>query len=230
MSDRVLVVDDDRALLRALSIGLSARGYEVVTATNGNDGVVLTSLRQPDLVVLDVSLPDLDGVEVCRRIRSFSDVPVLMLSALGSEGRKVEALDSGADDYVTKPFSMPELEARLRVLRRRSTRSTGEEPSVVEVGPLRCDLVHHTATLDGGPLGLTSKEFDLLAFLARNAGKVCTHQVILREVWGSKYSTEANYLRVYAHRLRRKLGEHGGMLVTHAGIGYELVAPDAAGE
>lgn len=230
MSDRVLVVDDDRALLRALSIGLSARGYEVVTATNGNDGVVLTSLRQPDLVVLDVSLPDLDGVEVCRRIRSFSDVPVLMLSALGSEGRKVEALDSGADDYVTKPFSMPELEARLRVLRRRSTRPMDEEPSVVEVGPLRCDLVHHTATLDGASLGLTAKEFDLLAFLARNAGKVCTHQVILREVWGSTYSTEANYLRVYAHRLRRKLGCRERMLVTHSGIGYELVAPDAAGE
>ncbi len=225
MSERILVVDDDRALLRALSIGLTARGYEVVTSKTGADGVVLASLHQPDIVVLDVSLPDVDGVEVCRRIRTFSDVPILMLSALGDERRKVEALDGGADDYVTKPFSMPELEARLRVLRRRSRREDPPTPSEVVVGALSCDVVHRTAALDGVAMPLTSKEFDLLAFLARHAGKVCTHQMILREVWGATYSTEANYLRVYAHRLRKKLGEHGNMLVTHAGIGYELVAP-----
>ena len=223
-AETVLLVDDDRALLRALSIGLSARGYEVVTARSGADGVLQASLAQPDVVVLDLSLPDLDGVEVCRRIRGFSDVPVLVLSALGSESRKVEALDFGADDYVTKPFGMAELEARLRVLLRRSRSSAPAEPVELAVGPLRCDLAHHTAWIDGAPLRLTAKEFDLLAFLARHEGKVCTHQMILREVWGATYSTEANYLRVYAHRLRRKLGIHGAMLVTHPGIGYELSA------
>jgi two-component system KDP operon response regulator KdpE len=228
VSERVLVVDDDRALLRALSIGLEARGYEVVTARTGDDGVVLSSLRQPDLVVLDLSLPDIDGVEVCRRIRSFSDVPILVLSALGSEERKVEALDRGADDYVTKPFSMPELEARLRVLRRRSLRTAPEPERELSVGTLRCDLLHRGAWLDGESLALTSKEFDLLAFLARHAGKVCTHQMILREVWGETYSAGAHSLRVYAHRLRKKLGSHGSMLVTHSGIGYELVDDGAA--
>jgi two-component system KDP operon response regulator KdpE len=223
----VLVVDDDRALLRALSIGLVARGYDVVTARTGNDGVVQASLAQPDVVVLDLSLPDLDGVEVCGRVRSFSDVPILVLSALGNEERKVDALDHGADDYVTKPFGMAELEARLRVLLRRS-RAEDALPSEVAVGGLTCDLVHRMATLDGTPLRLTAKEFDLLAYLARHVGKVCTHQMILRDVWGASYSDEAHYLRVYAHRLRRKLGEAGAMLVTHPGIGYELTAEVAA--
>jgi two-component system, OmpR family, KDP operon response regulator KdpE len=224
-AERVLVVDDDRALLRALSIGLSARGYEVSTARTGADGVVLASLRQPHVVVLDLSLPDLDGATVCGRIREFSDVPILILSALGSEERKVDALDRGADDYVTKPFGMAELEARLRVLLRRSALPSGPAlPTVLHVGTLTCDLVHRTALVDGEPLRLTAKEFDLLAFLARHEGKVCTHQMILREVWGATYSSEAHYLRVYAHRLRKKLGPYGEMLVTHSGIGYELVA------
>jgi two-component system KDP operon response regulator KdpE len=227
VSETVLVVDDDRALLRALSIGLAARGYEVLTARTGTDGVVQASLRQPDVVVLDLSLPDIDGVEVCRRIRGFSEVPIVILSALGSEDRKVDALDRGADDYVTKPFGMAELEARLRVLLRRSRVAEPAGPTEVTVGPLVCDLVHRMAILDGEPMRLTAKEFDLLAFLARHAGKVCTHQMILREVWGATYSTEANYLRVYAHRLRRKLGVHGTMLITHSGIGYEL-APEAS--
>jgi two-component system, OmpR family, KDP operon response regulator KdpE len=227
-AERILVVDDDRALLRALSIGLAARGYDVVTARTGADGVVQASLAQPALVVLDLSLPDLDGVEVCARIRAFSDVPILVLSALGSEERKVEALDRGADDYVTKPFGMAELEARLRVLLRRTRPSDHGALTEVTVGPLTCDLVHRMATLDGEALRLTAKEFDLLAFLARHADKVCTHQMILREVWGATYSSEAQYLRVYAHRLRRRLGGHADMLVTHAGIGYELATPPSA--
>jgi two-component system, OmpR family, KDP operon response regulator KdpE len=227
-AERILVVDDDRALLRVLSIGLAARGYDVVTARTGLDGVVQASLHQPDVIVLDLSLPDLDGVEVCRRIREFTETPILVLSALGSEDRKVEALDRGADDYVTKPFGMAELEARLRVLLRRSRSGESTSPVEIRVGPLVCNLVHRMATLDGEPMRLTSKEFDLLAFLARHAGKVCTHQMILREVWGATYSSEAHYLRVYAHRLRKKLGDHGAMLVTHAGIGYELTASDDA--
>jgi two-component system KDP operon response regulator KdpE len=151
-------------------------------------------------------------------------VPVLFLTAKGEVIDKVVGLKLGADDYVTKPFGMAELEARLRVLLRRSAPSAPAAPTVLHVGPLTCDLVHRSASVDDESLRLTSKEFDLLAFLARHEGKVCTHQMILREVWGATYSTEAHYLRVYAHRLRKKLGAHGDMLVTHSGIGYELVA------
>ncbi len=221
--EKIVVVDDDRSLLRALSIGLRAHGYDVTTAVTGENGVVQVSLVQPDAVVLDMSLPDIDGVEVCARVRMFSDVPIIILSALGSEVRKVEALDAGADDYVTKPFGMAELEARLRVVLRRS-RGPVEVNDATEiiVGPLKVDYVHHMVFLDGADLHLTAKEYELLAFLARHVGRVCTHQMILREVWGQMYSTESNYLRVYSHRLRRKLGPYGDMLVTHPGIGYEL--------
>jgi two-component system KDP operon response regulator KdpE len=227
---RILIVDDDRALQRALRIGLSARGYEVVEARSGTDGVHQVSLSAPDVVVLDLGLPDLDGMEVCRRIREWSQVPIIVLSAAGSEPRKVAALDAGADDYVTKPFGMAELEARLRVALRRADRTAHDEPTEVSVGRLRVDLVHHTVWLDGAPLELTGREYDLLAYLARHAGKVCTHQMILRDVWGSAYGKEANYLRVYAHRLRRKLGSAGRMLRTQAGVGYELVDEGPAGE
>ena len=220
---RILVVDDDRALLRALTIALSSRGYDVVTARTGSDGVTQASLTTPDVVVLDLGLPDLDGVEVCRRIRQWSQVPVIVLSAAGSEDRKVSALDAGADDYMTKPFGMAELEARLRVALRRAARTAPEEPSEVVVGRIEVDLVHHMARLDGRDLDLTGREFDLLAYLARHAGKICTHQMILRDVWGSAYSNEAHYLRVYAHRLRRKLGDAGHLLRTQPGVGYQLV-------
>jgi two-component system KDP operon response regulator KdpE len=219
----VLLVDDDPALVRALRIGLSARGYEVATAGTGEDGVTQTALLTPDVVVLDLGLPDIDGVEVCRRIRLWSAVPIIVLSAAESEARKVSALDNGADDYVTKPFSMAELEARLRVALRRRPLSVDDEPKQLKVGPITVDLVHHMAQVDGEALDLTAREFDLLSYLARHAGKVCTHQMILRSVWGSAYGSEAHYLRVYAHRLRRKLGDAGRLLRTQPGIGYQLI-------
>ena len=220
---RILVVDDDAALQKALAIALGARGNEVVAARTGEQGVVQAALAQPEVVVLDLGLPDIAGIEVCRRIRAFSTVPIVVLSAAGDERAKVDALDGGADDYVTKPFGMAELEARLRVaLRHRA--QPGEAPeTVLEVGPLSVDLVHREAACDGRPLELTAREVDLLAFLARHAGKVCTHHMILAEVWGPGYQEEAHYLRVYAHRLRRKLGENGRLLRTHPGIGYQLV-------
>jgi two-component system KDP operon response regulator KdpE len=220
---RILLVDDDQSLLRALKIGLSARGYDVVVARTGTDGVTQASLSAPDVVVLDLGLPDIDGLEVCRRIREWSEVPIIVLSAAGTEDRKVVALDTGADDYVTKPFGMAELEARLRVALRRSTRTTPDQPTELTVGRIEVDLVHHMARLDGQPLDLTGREFDLLAYLARHAGKVCTHQMILRDVWGSAYGNEAHYLRVYAHRLRRKLDDAGHLLRTQPGIGYQLL-------
>jgi two-component system KDP operon response regulator KdpE len=226
---KVLVVDDDPSLLKALRIGLTARGDDVLVAHSGAEAINQVALAGPDLVILDLGLPDLDGLEVCRRVREFSDVPIVVLSAYGDERRKVEALDSGADDFVTKPFGMAELEARLRVaLRHASARSDGQEKSTtIAVGDLDVDLVHHMATLSGTPLQLTAKEFELLAYLARHAGKVCTHHMILKDVWGPGYGAESNYVRVYTHRLRKKLGDdEGQMLKTIPGVGYQLI-PDA---
>jgi two-component system, OmpR family, KDP operon response regulator KdpE len=224
---KVLVVDDDPALLKALRIGLTARGDEVVTAHSGAEAVNQVALAGPELVILDLGLPDIDGIEVCRRVRAFSDVPIVVLSAYGDERRKVEALDSGADDFVTKPFGMAELEARLRVALRHATarKSEGSDQSTtLVVGDLSIDLVHHMATLSGSELQLTAKEFELLTYLARHAGKVCTHHMILKDVWGPGYGAESNYVRVYTHRLRKKLGdEEGTLLKTVPGIGYQLV-------
>jgi two-component system KDP operon response regulator KdpE len=222
---RVLVVDDDRSLLRALRLGLSARGHEVSFAGTGQEGLSKLALEAQDVVVLDLGLPDIDGVEVCRRTRQWSEVPIVVLSATGLEERKVAALDSGADDYVTKPFGMAELEARIRAaVRARSAAVPGEARLVV--GKLELDLAHHGASLSGRPLELTAKEFDLLSYLARRAGKICTHQMILGQVWGGEYGSEAESLRVYVSRLRRKLGDpEGKLLRTSPGVGYSLSAP-----
>ncbi|HZU80841.1 MAG TPA: response regulator transcription factor [Acidimicrobiales bacterium] len=225
---KVLAVDDDQALLRALRIGLSALGHEVATATTGERGISEAALVAPDAIVLDLGLPDLDGMAVCRRIRQWSDVPIIVLSADGTDDRKIAALDGGADDYMTKPFSMGELEARLRVALRHRQAPEPEDLKAIDVGPLHLDLVHQEAAMGGERLDLTAREFALLAFLARHAGKVCTHKMILEAVWGPHYGTEIQYLRVYTYRLRRKLGdEEGAWLRTVPGIGYRLQAPDA---
>jgi len=220
---KILIVDDDPALVKALRIGLTARGDEVATA----HAITQVALFSPDLVILDLGLPDLDGLEVCRRIREFSDVPVVVLSAYGDERRKVEALDGGADDFITKPFGMAELEARLRVAIRHSAARTGsrsQPAATLRIGQLEIDMVHHMASMGGEALVLTAREFDLLAYLARNAGKVCTHHMILKDVWGAGYGAESNYVRVYAHRLRKKLNDDDGeILRTVPGIGYQLV-------
>ncbi len=218
---KVLVIDDDPSLLRALRVGLQAGGHEVVTADNGERGISATALNAPDVVVLDLELPDLDGLAVCRAIRGWSDVPIIVLSATGAENRKVAALDGGANDYVTKPFSMPELEARIRAVTRGRTEETG--PTTLQCGALVIDLVHHDALFDGESVALTTKEFDVLAFLARYAGRTCTHQMILRAVWGVGYGDEAQYVHTYVHRLRQKLGDEAGELIqTVPSVGYCL--------
>jgi two-component system KDP operon response regulator KdpE len=222
---RVLAIDDDKALLRALRVALSAKGHEVLVAATAEEGLSSLALRSPDVVVLDLGLPDLDGLEVVRRIRSWSDVPVIVLSATALEDRKVAALDGGANDYVTKPFGMAELEARIRTALRHAAQPVAPDDGTLKVGPIALDLVHYQATVDGEPVELTAKEFELLAFLARHAGKTCTHQMVLRQVWGDSYGDEADYLRVYIYRLRKKLGDKGGpMLRTSPGIGYCLSA------
>ncbi len=226
---RVLVVDDDPALLRALRLALRAAHHEVITTVNGTDGLEQVTRVSPEVVILDLGLPDMDGMTVCRRIRAWSDVPIIVLSATSSEERKVAALDEGADDYVTKPFGMAELEARIRaVLRHRVRPEDGSGPEQITVGSLHLDLVHHQADIAGTSVELTAKEFDVLAFLASNAGKLCTHQMILRAVWGSTYSTEAQYLHAYIHRLRQKLGDESSVVIkTAPGVGYSISAEAA---
>jgi two-component system, OmpR family, KDP operon response regulator KdpE len=227
----VVVVDDEPAILRALSVALRARGYEVVTATDGAAAIDLVATSDPAVVVLDLGLPDLDGIEVCRRVREWSEVPIIVLTADGADDRKVAALDSGADDYVTKPFSTPELLARLRVALRHRTRALAGAPdeAVQVVGDVVVDRAHHSVTVGGRPLALTPKEFGFLAVLARHPGRVLTHRAILQAVWGDEYGTETQYLRVYASQLRKKLGDTPDhrRLVTEPGVGYRLVDPEA---
>ncbi len=224
---RLLLIDDEPAILRALSVGLRARGYELVTARTGEQGLAEAALKRPDVVVLDLQLPDMDGTEVCRQLRGWSEVPILVLSAHGHEDRKVAALDAGADDFITKPFGMAELQARIRVaLRHKDQRPP--EPDLL-VGPLRLDLAARRVTKDGQRVDLTATEYQMLAYLARNADRVVTQDRLLAEVWGSRYGADAHYLRVYANRLRRKLGlRHGELLLTHPGVGYELRTPESA--
>jgi two-component system KDP operon response regulator KdpE len=226
---RILAVDDDSALLRVLRIGLVALGHEVLTASTGNQGISQAAVGAPDVIVLDLGLPDMDGLDVCRRIRQWSAVPIIVLSADGTEFRKIAALDGGADDYMTKPFGMGELEARLRVaLRHRPQAEDRDEPTTVTVGPLVLDLVRHEGAMNGRALDLTTREFAFLSYLARHPGQVVTHRMILEHVWGPRYGTETHYLRVYAYRLRRKLGDTDGhFLRTLPGVGYELT-DDAA--
>ena len=221
---RVLVVDDDTALLRALRLALNAAGHQVITAPDGQEGLAQAARATPDVIVLDLGLPDIDGLEVCRRVRGWSDVPIIVLSATHAEDRKVAALDGGADDYVTKPFSMAELEARIRVvLRHRQAHLAEHSSETLTVGPLELDLTRRVAVLAHTAVELTSKEFDVLAFLAANAGKVCTHQMILTAVWGIGYSREARYLHAYIHKLRQKLSDRSGLAInTTPGIGYVL--------
>jgi two-component system, OmpR family, KDP operon response regulator KdpE len=221
---KVLVIDDDPSLLRALRLGLQAGGHDVITAVNGEQGISQTARSSPDIVVLDLGLPDIDGQSVCKRIRQWSKVPIIILSASGTEDRKVAALDGGADDYVTKPFGMAELEARIRTaLRHRIVDVDDAPPATITVGSLDLDLVHHQAQIRGAPVDLTAKEFDVLSFLARHAGRTCTHQMILSAVWGTGYGREAQYLHAYVHRLRQKLDDGSGTLIrTAPGVGYSL--------
>ncbi len=222
----VLVVDDEPAIRRTVSAGLRARDYEVREAENGERAVAAVAEDPPDLVILDLGLPDIDGVDVCRRIRAWSQVPIVVLSAEASDYRKVLALDEGADDYVTKPFSMPELLARVRVaLRHRSaTEGSEEEAMELRVGDLLVDLARHRVSVGDRDVELTPKEFDFLALLARWPGRVLTHRAILQEVWGPEYGHETHYLRVYASQIRKKLGDPPDRqrLVTEPGVGYRL--------
>jgi two-component system KDP operon response regulator KdpE len=223
---RVLVVDDEPQILRALETTLRVEGYEVETAATAEQALAKAAMRPPDVIILDLVLPDRSGIDVCRELRGWTRVPILILSAVGDEREKVTALDAGADDYVTKPFSGEELLARLRAALRRA----GPKGSpVLEVGELRIDLEKHAVFRNGERLRLTPHEFSLLRLFAENEGKLLTHRMILREVWGPSYQTESNYLHVYVSHLRRKLERdptRPRYILTEPGAGYRFVAPD----
>jgi two-component system KDP operon response regulator KdpE len=223
---RILVVDDEPQILRALRTSLRGAGYEVETAATAEEAIARAAMRPPDAVILDLVLPDGSGTDVCRELRRWTDVPVLVLSAVGEEREKVAALDAGADDYVTKPFGIDELLARLRASLRRVVPSG--EP-VVEVGDLRIDLEKQSVHRDGRLVALTPHEFALLRVLAQNRGKLLTHLAILRAVWGPAYATESHYIHVYVSQLRRKLEPdptRPRYILTEPGAGYRLVDPD----
>ncbi|HEY2672263.1 MAG TPA: response regulator [Rugosimonospora sp.] len=220
---RILVVDDDRQLLRALRINLIARGYDVVLAPDGATALAAASRQPPDLVVVDLGLPDMDGVEVVEGIRGWSSAPVIVLSARHLEQSKVRALDAGADDYVTKPFGMDELLARVRAALRRAAPAS-QEP-VVETEAFTIDLAARRVTRDGADVRLTPTEWHLLEVLVRNAGRLVSQRQLLQEVWGPKYESETNYLRVYVAQLRGKLEPDPSRpryLLTEPGMGYRF--------
>ncbi len=222
----VLVIDDEAPLLRALQINLSARDYSVSTATDGTSGLSAMARNHPDVVIVDLGLPDMDGTDVIRGIRGWSNAPIIVLSARGQEIQKVEALDAGADDYVTKPFGMNELLARLRAATRRARPGT-DEP-VVDTGDFTVDLAAKRVTLSSGAhVRLTPTEWQILELLARHRGRLITGRQLLQEVWGPEYETETHYLRVYMAQLRRKLEPDPARprhLLTEPGMGYRLQA------
>jgi two-component system KDP operon response regulator KdpE len=218
----VLVVDDEPQILRALKTTLQATNYKVESARTGEEGLAIAAAQAPELVVLDLGLPDIDGTEVIRRLRAWSDVPVIVLSVRADQSDKIEALDAGADDYVTKPFETEELLARMRATLRRIN-GAPDEPPVLTFGSLEIEPAKKLVRLDGEMIHLTPTEYSLLEAMATNPGKLLTHQWLLRKVWGQGYATESHYLHVYVRQLRQKLRDDGArptFIVTEPGVGY----------
>ncbi|GAA3058577.1 response regulator [Kitasatospora albolonga] len=222
---RVLVVDDEPQIVRALVINLKARKYEVDAAHDGASALELAAAKHPDVVLLDLGLPDMEGVEVIRGLRGWTRVPIIVLSARHASDEKVEALDAGADDYVTKPFGMDELLARMRAAVRRAEPVAGEDDAVVVTEGFTVDLAAKKVNRDGADIRLTPTEWHLLEVLVRNAGRLVSQTQLLQEVWGPAYRTETNYLRVYLAQLRRKLEtdpSHPRHFITEPGMGYRF--------
>ena len=220
----VLVIDDEVAILRFLKPALEANNYEMASAGTVAEGLKRIAAETPDIVLLDLGLPDGDGKDVIRRAREFSDLPIIVLSAREREAEKIEALDIGADDYVNKPFNVGELLARMRTASRHRMQRKAETP-VIKVGGLEIDAVRHRALRNGAELKLTPKEFELLSFLARHAGRVVTHKQILTAVWGPAHTHDTQYLRVYVGQLRQKIEEKPddpAVILTEPGIGYRI--------
>ena len=225
--ERVLVVDDEPQIRRALRVALRANGYTVDEAATGEEALDTAALTPPDVVILDLALPDVDGVEVCRRLREWTSTPVLVLSARGDEEAKVRALDEGADDYVTKPFGVPELLARMRVALRHATLAASASEPIIQAGLVEIDLARRLVRRDGEEVHLTPTEYGLLRYLAEHAGRVVTHGQLLRAVLGAEYEDAIGSLRVYVASLRKKLEDDPStprLIVTEPGVGYRLRA------
>jgi two-component system KDP operon response regulator KdpE len=221
---RVLVVDDEPQIRRLLRVSLAAQGYHLIEAASGEQAVTRAATERPDLVILDLGLPDMDGHEVVRRLREWTEVPIIVLSVRDRESDKVRAFDEGADDYVTKPFGMPELMARMRAALRHRLQSETKDP-VFRSGDLVVDLGRRAVTVAGLEMKLTPKQYDLLRVLVAHAGKVMTHQQLLRQVWGPAYGKESQYLRVYVAQLRQKIEPdptRPKYILTEPGVGYRL--------
>lgn len=226
----VLVVDDEPAIRRVVFTNLTRHGFQVEAAGLGQDGLNAYARRRPDVILLDLGLPDMDGTEFIHRIRQGYDTPIIVLTVRGSERDKVAALDIGADDYLTKPFGVDELLARIRVALRHAARPSSGSAAMFQTGGLQVDLERRTVSVDGSVVHLTPTEYQLLKVFIAHPNKVLTDQMLLREVWGSGYATESNYLHVYVARLRKKLEpqpQHPRYLITEPGVGYRLLAEGA---
>ncbi len=222
---RILVVDDEPQIRHSLQVNLKNKNYDVTTAASGEEALEAMARRKPDVVIVDLVLPSMDGIELTRRIREQSPVPIIVLSAIGDERKKVEALESGADDYVTKPFGMEELVARIRSALRRTIMLSGSEP-VFKSGALSVNFERREVRLDGNPVKLTPTEFDLLKYMIQYIGKVLTHRTLLTAIWGEAYADQAQYLRVFIGQLRKKLETNTARpqyILTDPGVGYRFV-------
>jgi two-component system KDP operon response regulator KdpE len=221
--NKILIIDDELAIRRLLKVSLKSQGYAIVEATCGREGIEQAAMSHPDLIILDLGLPDMDGLKVLKSIREWSNIPVIVLTVRDSEIDKVSLLDSGANDYITKPFGVPELLARVRVALRLS-QSTSEE-TVFKSGPLEIDFAAHLVKLKGEEIKLTDTEYRLLGLLAKNAGKLLTQRQLLKEIWGISAIEHTHYLRIYIAQLRHKLEQDHSrprMIVTEPGVGYRL--------
>jgi two-component system KDP operon response regulator KdpE len=222
---RILVVDDETQITRVLRTTLSSQGYDIRVANDGETALEIMKDWTPDLIITDLSMPNMDGLELCRRLRSGTQIPIIVLSVRGEERTKVQALDAGADDYVTKPFGIEELLARVRANLRRAPATEDGAPALIEVGDFRIDLAAHKVTVRRKEVHLTPKEFDLLAYLARSPGKVITHRALLNAVWGGQSTEQVEYLRVFVGQLRKKLEPESSSpryLVTEPWVGYRF--------
>jgi two-component system KDP operon response regulator KdpE len=225
---RILIVDDERAIRRFLRASLMSHGYQVFEAETGKEALAAAVDHRPELLILDLGLPDMDGIEVTRQLREWSQMPIIILSVRDQENDKIAALDAGADDYLTKPFGVGELMARIRVALRRSIQTIEDEP-VYQVDDLKVDIARRLVTVKGAEADLTPTEYDILRMLVQHAGRVLTHRQILREIWGAPYETETHLLRVNMSNLRRKIEPDPNQpvyIVTEPGVGYRLKAND----